>query len=148
MFTLRSKARNHVADYLAVIRPWATGRDSRGWVNEDFFERKVIVPGGDMEWTPIEDVKDYRTDPSHVIFPLIPYEITLLDRLFLDRRMLNALLNLNQGISNFNAMVAAFAAAQTVETRWTAAVMLHTGVIGTTGTGGLYSRYMLVVEAF
>jgi len=98
--------------------------------------------GDDGEWTPRKDVYEYRTDPSQTIFPLITYQFTTLDRLFMDSKTYEAMLHLNQGISNFNAILAAFASAPTIEQRWTMVVMLHTGLIGTANTGGLYERWM------
>ncbi len=139
MFGLRKAVRLHAESYLQVIRPWAMGKDNRGWVYEDFFQHETQNPEAD--WVPIPEVRDYRTDAAHVIFPLLPYNISLLDRLFMSPRLLDAMNHLNQGISNFNAMRDVFTNAQALDARWNAALMLHTGLIGTTGTGGLHDRW-------
>jgi hypothetical protein len=139
MFGLKDRVRTQAVQYLQVIRPWAVGKDNRGWVHSDFY-----VPSQDPDVkgeVPLKDVYDYRTDPSHIIFPLIPYQIGLLDRLFMDVRLYDAMLHLNQTINNFNATVAEFARAQTVEVRWNFCVMLHAGLIGTTDGAGLFERY-------
>jgi hypothetical protein len=145
MYGLKSRINKQVVQYLRVIRPWAMGTDQRGWVQADFYMPNPENPEG--QWVSKKDVYEYRTDPSHVIFPLVPFEISLLDRLFMKNEVYVALLNLNQTISNFNAMLAAFESAQTAEDRWVKAVMLHTGLIGTTNTGGLYDRFRLVEVA-
>lgn len=149
MFGLKRLVQKQAASYLQVIRPWAVGKDNRGWVREDF-ETPVSTNLGDEgypDWTPIQEVKEYRTDPSHVIFPLLPYDITVLDRLFMSPRLLDAMRHLNQTISNFNAMRDVFTNAQSVDARWSTVFMLHVGLIGTTGGAGLFERFRLAVEA-
>jgi hypothetical protein len=149
MFNLKQKTRDNVATYLQTIRPWAMGVENRGWLRSDFYTQ-----GPNLEEDPTgltskemvrEDVMDYRTDPTHVIFPLLPYEITVLDRLFLNKKLLGAIMGLNQALSNFNSMVDAFNRAPEREVKWHAVVMLHTGLIGTADTNGLYDHFMNVL---
>lgn len=142
MFGVKQNLRN----YLDTIRGWAMGVNNRGWVHEDF-ETQQAMPAPPAVattyvWTPIDSVHQYRTDPSHVIFPILPYRLGLLDRLFLGRKRIAAVLNLNQSISNFNAMLDAVNSAPDSGIKWTRTVMLHTGMIGTLNTGGLYDRFM------
>lgn len=134
-------------DYLEVIRAWAMGVDNRGWMQEDF---QIQVEDSDVfggvSWRDREDVKQYRTDPSHVIFPIRPYEITVLDRLFLNQKQFAALVALNQSITSFNATLDAVNRSTDIDTRWGRLILLHVGLIGRRGTGGLHDVFNHAVE--
>lgn len=132
--------KKNVRNYLNVVRAWAMGKDNRGWLHEDF---QIPVVNADLSttWLDIVEVRVVRTDPSHVIFPVQPYSITLLDRLFLGSKLLGAILAFNQAVSNFNAALDAVNRADDNDTRWVRTLLLHVGTIGTSPGGGLHQMY-------
>ena len=138
-------AKKRLAGYLDVIRPWVVGKDKRGWKHDDFEKFEVSGTGDGPRWVPIPEVEEYRTDPSHVIFPLVPYDLTI-DRLFLSTDVVASVFALNQKIASFNATLERFNAAQEREVRWNLIVMLHAGLIGGLGGAGLYEQFR-VTEA-
>lgn len=137
-------AKKRLDGYLGVIRPWAVGMDERGWRRTDFEMHEAQNLDGD--WVPIPEVMEYRLDPSHVIFPLVPYDLTI-DRLFLSGDVVASVLALNQKIASFNETLARFNAAQERDTRWALIVMLHAGLIGGPGGAGLYQQFRVTEAA-
>ena len=138
-------AKQRLQGYLEVIRPWAEGRDHRGWRREDFETPVSTGPGdeGYPEWTPIPEVAEYRLDPSHVIFPLVPYDLTI-DRLFLPVPVVVQVMAWNQKIAAFNAALERLNAATERDVKWALIVLLHAGTIGQLGGAGLYQGFRMV----
>ena len=158
-------AKKRLRGYLDVVRPWAMGKDNRGWLRTDFerfvldndptgrvveASRQNVLAGGSPlvpagEWVPIPEVAEYRLDPSHVIFPIVPYDITV-DRLFLPSAVVIRVLSWNQKVASFNATLERLNAATERDTRWNLLVMLHVGLIGRATDVGLYDEFRRVNE--
>lgn len=113
--------------YLKLIRPWAMGKDDRGWINEDF----------DGETC------EMRLDPSQIIFPMImPGYFTAFD---LNPETYEAALELTQLVSNFNSTLLVLNQARfhyRDPEYLDLIVLLHAGIIGTKGTNGLHDAYL------
>lgn len=136
------RTKTNLRNYLEVIRPWAMGVDNRGWRREDF-QTQALAPMIDGELAVIdrEDVKEYRTDLAHVIFPLRYYEVTVLDRLFLSQNLLGGIMWLNQKIAAFNAVLDAVNATEDKELRWQRMILLHVGTIGSVLGPGIHEAF-------
>jgi hypothetical protein len=126
--------KQRIQEYLNLIRPWAMGKDNRGWVRLDFI-------GSDG--FPYEDVKKARLDPCAVIFPIGYAPISVFDMLCLKPAQRKALLTLRQWILNFNTTLAVvnLARRDSPETYFGLIYLLHVGVIGSDNTGGLYQAF-------
>lgn len=136
-------AKARLAAYLDTISPWATGVENRGWSVSDF---ENPPSEGHAEWEPIASVYEDRMNPTHVIFPILPYDLTV-DRFFLPSKAVAEVFTLNQRISNFNAALARLNDATDRDVRWGFIVMLHTGLIGARGGQGLFEAFRGVWRA-
>lgn len=117
--------KNHVRDYLTAIKPWATGSQGLGWTKTDATVKDLEARGVDF-----------------VVFPLQTYQITALDRLFLGRKLLKGVLNLNQAVLSFNAAVAAQNHTRGDKELFVAMThVIHFGTIGNVYGSGLYAAY-------
>src|SRR6185369_9283244 len=134
----RTKA--NLQAWLNTIRPWAAGVDDRGWMRSDFQTIATVDDQGPL-FTDIEAVKDHRTDLAHVIFPVVLYNVTVLDRLFLPQEVLNEVIIMNQKLAAFNAVLDAVNATEDRETRWQRMILLHVGTIGTVLGPGIHEQF-------
>lgn len=112
--------------YLQTIEPWCTGLDGRGWKEEDFTSEVLAT----------------RTEFSQTIFPIALYPVGDSEKQFLNPEELSALFDLNQMLTSFNELV------RRVNNEHTypgighrLVVLLHVGLIGSAGTGGLFDAY-------
>jgi len=137
-------AKERLRGYLQVIRPWAMGKDNRGWTRTDFETHRTDASFLDEAgWFAIPEVYQARVeDASHIIFPIVPYDLGF-DRFFLSPRVVTSVLNLNQRIASFNATLARLNAATEKGVKWNMTVMLHVGLIGGLGTGGLHESFRI-----
>ena len=115
--------------YLDVIRPWCVGPEGEGWCTEDFTDA----------------VMEAREEFTQTVFPLVPYPISDKDKQVLDGPILRALFSLNQWISSFNEVVRRVNETDTYGKHEPRMIeMLHVGVIGRQGTGGLFDAFRAV----
>lgn len=118
--------KTRMKQYLNQIKPWAIGKDNRGWLASDF---------DDLE------VKAARMDPTAVIFTLPLMPLSAFDRLFLSADQYAAALNFYHAASNFNQLVVASNNKRVNEVRYSFIKMVHASGIGTRGTGGLFDAF-------
>lgn len=110
--------------YLSVIRPWCVGKDNRGWLPSDFSPEVIAM----------------RTEFIQTIYPLTPFDHQLV--LYLPTKVIQAIFELNQLITNFNTLVDRVNREHTYpEVGGKLVKMLHLFCIGSAGTGGLYDKY-------
>lgn len=135
------RTKTNVKNYLDVVRPWAMGKDNRGWEREDFQHPTGAIGGAMPAWIDREDVREARTNLGHVVFPLVPFNVSVLDRLFLPKDILLGILYWNQKVAAFNAVLDAVNATEDKELRWERMILLHVGAIGTTMGPGIYAAF-------
>jgi len=126
-------AKRRIRQYLDVIRPWAAGVDNRGWLWEDFHPEKAR--------------KD-RLEPTAVIFPIAYAPLQSFDALFLNKKQYEAYLALRQHILKFNSTLAVLNSVRRdlQDTYYGLICLLHAGVIGTKGSGGLHDAVARMEE--
>lgn len=141
------RTKSNLRTYIDVVRPWAVGVNNRGWVRDDFQQPTGAIAGPVPAWVDREDVKEARTDLSHVVFPIVPYNVTVLDRLFLPTKVLNAVQYWNQKVAAFNAVLDAVNATEDKDIRWHRMILLHVGTIGTVMGPGIHEGFLQLAGA-
>jgi hypothetical protein len=102
------------------------GIDERGWKDEDFTPEVLMT----------------RSEFTQTIFPILLYPVTSRDTEQLDYTRFTALYSLNQMITSFNELVRRVNDQHTYPTvGGRLVVLLHVGLIGSEGTGGLYDAF-------
>lgn len=125
MFGVKTRLRN----YLTQIRPWAMGKNDRGWESTDFDSAEV---------------KEARLAADHIIMPLMMPNVSAFDRLFLTKEQHKQLLNFEHAASNFNAILARLNEDKYADSdlRYKYIRMLHVGAIGNAWSPGLFTAYV------
>jgi predicted TPR repeat methyltransferase len=121
-------AKRRIGQYLLQVKPWAVGKNSRGWYSSDFADKKV---------------KAERLNPAAVIFPLPTLTVSSLDRFLLPSEVWQAVMNFQHAASNFNALLSAVNCAddKQKDVKYKLITALHVGAIGSRYSGGLFDAF-------
>jgi len=122
MFANFNPAVKAMRAYVELVKPWAGNE----WDEADFKSAKT---------------KAYRMDPSHTIFPIPERPLPgIWERIFLGEKRADALAQLIAWVKRFNDTNQKLNATGPLD-RYAMVILLHAGVIGKWGSGGLFDVF-------